>query len=413
LAQNFGLKSPSRSAIKERSRIATAPLLQIRTHDGPFAPRREFSHGHFHPREATQLTTITTLAANPVVVSAGAKSQGWGKSLFNKETKRSIQIVKMKTLALCLLSFLGMQVVLSQLALAADDAGRRSLWIDVYRGEPLQYEDVLDDLADAGVVYLGERHTIQQHHDLQAQIVTDLAKRGKPLVLGFEQLEAVQQPTIDRYNRGEITFDELAQAVKWPMLWPNYKQYESIVEAARKAKIPVLGLNAQAATIRQVARGGGVDRLAPKIRGELPKEINLNDPLYRKLLAMQMMVHVAANEETLRPMIEAQISRDETMADTLCNYLKSEAGRGRSAIVVCGAGHVSYGLGTPDRVRRRLPKITERIVLFSESGDTVLSPQELKAARAVGISHEQLRQISRPIADYLHETSLKEKKEEK
>jgi uncharacterized iron-regulated protein len=316
-------------------------------------------------------------------------------------------IMRKAVFALCLAWLLGTVFGQVQNVRGGDDVGRHSLWIDVFRGEPLQYDDVVDDLASVGVVYLGEHHTIQQHHDLQAQIVTDLAKRGKPMVLGFEQLEAAQQPVIDRYNRGEMTFDELAKAVQWPMRWPNYKQYQPIVEAARKFKVPILGLNARAETIRQVARGGGVSHLDEKTRAQLPKDIFLDDPIYKKLLALEMMVHMAANEETLRPMLEAQMARDETMAATLCDFLKSEGGRGRSAIVVCGSGHISYGLGTPTRVRRRLPEVKDRVVLFSESGDTVLSPQELAAARAISVSHEQLREINRPIGDYLHVTSLK------
>jgi uncharacterized iron-regulated protein len=299
---------------------------------------------------------------------------------------------------------------MSHSLVAADDASRRSLWIDVCEGEPLRYEDVLDDLVGVDVVYLGERHTIAKHHELQAQVLTDLAKRGKPLVLALEQLESIQQPTIDRYNRGELTFDQLAEATQWAKRWSNYEQYRAVVEAAQKLKIPVLALNARAEVIRQVARGGGVDRLDEKTRAELPKDVVLDDPLYRKLLNLQLMVHISASEKMLRPMVEAQIARDEAMAAALASFLKSDAGRGRSAVVLCGSGHVAYGLGTPERVRRRLPNIKDRIILFSESGDTVLSPQELKAARPVAISHEQLRQINRPIADYLHETSLKEKK---
>ena len=144
-----------------------------------------------------------------------------------------------------------------------------------------------------------------------------------------------------------------------------------------------------------------------KARGELPADIQLDDPVYRKLLTLQMMVHASANPESLRPMIEAQIARDEAMAWTLCSFLNSEAGHGRSALVLCGAGHVAYGLGTVARVRRRLPQAKDRIVLFSESGDLVLLPQERAMAREITITHEQLRQIDRPIADYLHETSLK------
>jgi uncharacterized iron-regulated protein len=311
---------------------------------------------------------------------------------------------------LCSLLLLTALAAHPQSAPAAEQQTRQTLWIDVYRGEPLPYEDVLDDLAGVDVVYLGERHTIQKHHDLQTQILSDLAKRGRPLVLGLEQLEKIHQPAIDRYNRGELNFDQLAEAVHWAERWGNYRQYRAVVEAAQKLKIPVLALNARAETIRKVARSGGVARLYQNTRDELPKEIQLDDPLYRKLLALQMMVHVAANEETLRPMIEAQIARDETMAATLCSFLNSEAGRGRAAVVLCGSGHVAYGLGTPDRVRRRLPKLKDRVILFSESGDVVLSPHERMAARPVTITHEQLRQINRPIADYLHETTLKNNK---
>ncbi len=288
-----------------------------------------------------------------------------------------------------------------------DEDGRCSLWINVYRGEPLAYEDVLDDLAGVGVVYLGEYHTVQRHHDLQQRVLADFAQRKKPLVLALEQLESYQQPVLDRYNRGEITFDQLAEMTKWSRRWPGYVQYRPIVETARKFNVPVLALNARSETIRQVARGGGIDRLDAKLRGQLPAEIRLDDPLYRKILTLQMMVHMAANPESLRPMIEAQIARDEAMAETLCSFLKSDAGRGRSAVVVCGAGHVAYGLGTAARVRRRLPEVKDRIVLLSASGDVVLSPQEKAAARPVVVNHEQLREIDRPIADYLHQTSPK------
>ena len=85
---------------------------------------------------------------------------------------------------------------LPQFALGGDQEGRRSLWIDVYRGEPLDYGEMLDDLVGAGVVYLGEFHTLAEHHAIQTQVLTDLAKRGKPLVLGMEQLESPDQLVI-------------------------------------------------------------------------------------------------------------------------------------------------------------------------------------------------------------------------
>ena len=291
--------------------------------------------------------------------------------------------------------------------MAEEKDPRYSIWVDTYRGEPVAYEDVLEDLTGVGVVYLGECHALERHHGVQERILGDLAREGVSLVLGLEQLEFFQQPAVDRYNEGTIDFQGLVKATDWPERWNNCGQYRAIVETARELKIPIVALNARAETIRQVARSGGVDKIGPQARKELPAQLRLEDPLYEKLLNLELMVHMTVTPETLRPIREAQICRDEMMASRLCDFLESEKGRGRTAVVLCGAGHVSYGLGTASRVRRRMPKIKERIILLSASGDLELSPQEEAMAREITITHEQLRQINRPIADYLHVRNLK------
>lgn len=96
---------------------------------------------------------------------------------------------------------------------------RCSMWIDNCRGEPTRYQKVLEDLATADVVYLGERHTVQRHHTLQAQIVRDLASRNIPLVLGLEMMEKPNQVSLDRYCRDEIDFEELAKETNWKRQW--------------------------------------------------------------------------------------------------------------------------------------------------------------------------------------------------
>jgi uncharacterized iron-regulated protein len=281
------------------------------------------------------------------------------------------------------------------------DPRTSSVWIDVYTGVPLPYEAVLQDLAAADVIYLGERHTVERHHAIQAAILTDLAHQAIPLALGLEQIESWQQPSLDRYNRGEIDWKQLAEATDWTRRWSNYRQYEPVLAAARQARAPVVALNARAETIRQVARSGGIAHVPPTARQELPGAMLLPDPVYEKLLSLQLMVHASAAPERLRPMIEAQIARDEAMAQTLATFAKSESGKNRKLLVLCGAGHVAHGQGIPTRVQRRLPGIRDRIVLLSESGEVQLSPEELAQARPIEITHEQLREIKQPVADYL------------
>jgi len=291
----------------------------------------------------------------------------------------------------------------------ADDlvpkGGRYSLWIDPYRGEPVPYQAVVDDLAGVRVVYLGERHRLERHHALQAQIIADLAAAGRRLAVGLEQLEANRQPELDRFNAGEVDFDQLAEATDWAARWPNYEQYRPVLHAARKAGTPLVALNARAETIRQVARGGGVAQLPRELRERLPRDMTLDDEPYERLLGIYMRVHMAATPERLRPMIEAQIARDEHMAHALAQFLQSPEGTDRMAVVICGVGHVSYGLGMPARVRRRLDDPSDRVVVFSESGDVRLTPEERAVARPIRVTHEQLRALGRPIGDYLHITT--------
>jgi len=284
---------------------------------------------------------------------------------------------------------------------------RLQCWVDLYRGEPLSYQAVVDDLAGVGVVYLGERHGLARHHKIQEQIITDLAARGVPLVLGLEQMEAVYQRHLDRYSRGEIDFDELAEATEWKRRWAEYESYRGALEAARTAKAPILALNARRETIRKVARGGGVDRLDAASRKELPEDLHLDDTTYEQLLRLRLPVHATVGPDRLRPMIEAQIARDEKMASVLATFLQSDEGKGRTAVVLCGAMHCAYGLGTADRVRRRIPGVKDRIILMSDSGDSKLSPAMQAMSRPITVTHEQLRQLGRPIADYLHITSRK------
>lgn len=282
------------------------------------------------------------------------------------------------------------------------EARRLECWVDLYRGEPIPFEAVLADLVGVRVVYLGERHGLARHHEIQRRIVDELAHRDVPLVLALEQMEAVYQPQLDRYNRGEIDFDELAKATDWPNRWSEYESYRGVLEAARKAKSPVLALNARSETIRQVARSGGVDKLDKAVRRELPSKMELDDPVYERLLNLYLEVHMTAMPGRLRPMIEAQIARDEAMASVLSDYLKSEQGRGRTAVVLCGAMHCGYGLGTVARVRSRMPDVKDRIILMSESGDAKITPAMARMIRPITITHEQLRTIDRPVADYLH-----------
>jgi uncharacterized iron-regulated protein len=284
---------------------------------------------------------------------------------------------------------------------SAATAPRPELWVDAVRGEPLSFQNLLDELQRARIIYLGEQHTIYRHHELQNAIIDGLARRNVAVVLAMEQFEFMAQPALDRFNSREIDLDQLIVEADWTKRWRGHTNYHSLLITARQYGIPVLALNARAETIRAVGRQS-LANLTAEQRRELPKDIVTDDPAYERLMNRVLSVHMAFDPQKLRPIVEAQIARDETMAARLVEYLKSPAGQGRTAIVICGRGHCEFSLGTPDRVGRRMPEIQQRIVLFSESGDLQMTEAERQQAREIEVPHQFLRDLGRLPADFFH-----------
>lgn len=275
------------------------------------------------------------------------------------------------------------------------------LWLDLVSGEEVTHREVIDDLATAGVVYVGETHTIARHHAVQRWLLREMVTRGVPLVLCLEQLEARDQPAVDRYNRGEINFETLANDINWKGKWGNYPDYRGLCEFARQHQIPIQALNAPAELIRAVNRGGGLSQLPPEQRAQLPTDILIEDPAYERLMTLQLAVHMAVDPAKLRPLFEAQVARDEVMAENIVKARQRTPGTPRTAFVVVGAGHIRFGLGTAARVRTREAGITERLILVTESGQLELSAADKAASRDITVSHADLRALGRPPGDYL------------
>lgn len=290
---------------------------------------------------------------------------------------------------------------------APADADRCGIWIDLYSGEPVRYEEMFEDLLEAGVIYLGERHTLDRHHDLQERIIGDLAAHGVEIAVGLEMLPVDVQPVLNRYSSGEITFDEFATQVGWEEIWDNYEDYRAAIEAGRSAGAPVLALNPRRELARQIAMNG-IDGLDPEWAGKVPEGINTDQPDYERELMriMMVMAHATGQTDMMRRMFEAQVVKDEVMADAIARFMLSPEGENRTVVVLCGAGHISYGYGIPSRVRSRVPGVVDRILVFSESGDVVLSEREKAMARMIEITHTQLRENQVPFADYLHAKAL-------
>jgi uncharacterized iron-regulated protein len=238
-------------------------------------------------------------------------------------------------------------------------------------------------------------------------VLREILKGDRPVVLGLEQIERRNQDQLDRYNAGELSFEQLAEAIHWKDQWSNYSDYRPLLEAAHEGGARIVGLNAPRDVIHAIGKSG-LKALSAEERRSLPDKIHLEDPAYERLMNRLLAVHASFDPAFLRNVFEAQVARDETMAETIAQALKPDNGaRKPIGLVVTGAGHVQFGLGTPERVRFRMPDVRDRILLMSESGDENLTTREESLRRAITILHQDLRFISRPAGDYLYVKEIK------
>ncbi|QSR84066.1 ChaN family lipoprotein [Methylacidimicrobium sp. B4] len=275
-------------------------------------------------------------------------------------------------------------------------------WIDLLAGEPVSDADLLSDLQNARIIYLGEMHTAPSHHRIEERLLRSLAAGNAPLSLFLEALDAKDSPVLSRFLAGALSFEEFAQEIDWPRRWSNYQDYRGLCLGAREKRVRVLGLDGPPLLFHRIARQGW--RSVPPAERE---RLGLNqvrfDPLYQRLLQLFLPIHRGMGRSWQVRAAEAQEVRDDWMAERIVEALRTTHGRKERALVVCGAGHLRFGLGLPEHVARRL-SLPQRILLLApppERARTSGLPLARRAAAPPPLSHAALAFVDRPLADYL------------
>jgi uncharacterized iron-regulated protein len=223
--------------------------------------------------------------------------------------------------------------------------------LHVPTGVTLTKPQLIDMLAAARIVYVGEAHDNLRHHQVQLDILRGLADRlpGK-VAVGMEMFQRPAQPQLDRWSRGEL--DERAFLTTWYDNWtedPDY--YRGILTFVRDRHIPLLALNASERTAHAFANNG-LDALGAEERASIP-EIDTGDPFHRRQMEAAFGAH--AQGAGFDAFYRTMLIWDETMAQTVAEFVTGPAGRDKLLVVFAGGGHIAYGFGIPRRAFRRAP----------------------------------------------------------
>lgn len=232
--------------------------------------------------------------------------------------------------------------------------------------------ELLDALARARFVVLGEQHENADHHALQARVVRGLGARGRAPALAFEMLSRDLQPALDAALAGPSPAPEdVRVATRWDESgWPAFALYAPVFEAALAAALPLV-----AADLSKADR----DRLAAEgpLPAALEDRLGLGEPLPAEIataLERELLdAHCGALPASALPrLVRVQRGRDAELARALAEAAGALGAGARApgpeggAVLVTGAGHARRDRGAPRALARLAPGATVAALAFVE-----------------------------------------------
>ncbi|MBX3043630.1 MAG: ChaN family lipoprotein [Candidatus Kapabacteria bacterium] len=249
---------------------------------------------------------------------------------------------------------------------------------DTKSSKKVNLEDMVIKTLEADVIFFGEFHDDSLNHFLQADYLKKSFKQNKNITVSMEMFERDVQIHIDEYFAGSTDEEEF---MKNSRPWPDYKKfYREIVETAKSNNSYLIAANIPRKYASQYVSGGmtSFKELPAEERSYISRKMVLAEDGYLdKFLetmtgSKEMVKSLNSNKEnTLYLYYGAQCIKDETMAESIADYLKQNSGR--KVIHFNGDFHSNSYLGTASMLQRRMPELKISVItpIYYESIDSI------------------------------------------
>lgn len=219
-------------------------------------------------------------------------------------------------------------------------------------------------LNEFDVVMVGELHGNPGAHRVQLEMLRYFAGGGRKLALSTEQFERDVQPVLDRYLAGEVDEGEFLRNSR---PWPNYADYRPLIELCRTAEIPVIAGNIPRRLASRVFREspGVIDDFSEEERAWTARELRANPGSYRDKF-MRTMGGVDGHSDRLENMYAAQCIKDDTMAESIADWLALN--EGARVLHINGNFHSAGGLGVPEKLAALNPELKVALITCVAAG---------------------------------------------
>lgn len=227
---------------------------------------------------------------------------------------------------------------------------------DLHNGQALTPEMLVERLAQAPRVVVGEQHDNRDHHALQLWLLQALAGQRTQGSLLLEMLTPSQQTRVDAVRQLPALPKDLPGALDWSPGW-DWSLYGPVVEFALAQRYPVLAANLDTAEIQRFYRQ------APGLSGVRSNAITVKDELLEQIRES----HCGLLPDSQMPaMLAVQQQRDRRMAERLLSAPTP-------ALLLAGAWHGRKDVGVPLHVLDLGADNAPIVLLLAEEGSGVTS----------------------------------------
>lgn len=222
-------------------------------------------------------------------------------------------------------------------------------------GRALDQAQLLDELSLFDVVCLGEAHDSARDHYAELSITEGLERRarvsGRALGVGFEMFQAPYSAALFAYGKGSLDDAGLRKRSQYDARWGYpYAYYRPVLALGRSYGLPLKALNASRELTRSVAENG-LNKLPPRLRRQLPDELDLGDEEHRTEFERLMAGHPHGEGMSIENFYAAQVVWDETMAQNAAAWVSKHAPL-RQLVILAGTAHCRHP-AIPSRIERR------------------------------------------------------------
>ncbi|MDH3257338.1 MAG: ChaN family lipoprotein, partial [Nitrospinota bacterium] len=207
-------------------------------------------------------------------------------------------------------------------------------------------EQMIDTVSGSRVIYVGETHDNLEAHRVQLEIIRRLQEKFPGRIsVGMEMFRRSAQDDLDRWHQKNLTDKQFRKLFRknWGR---GYGLYQPIFDYLQENSIPLIGLKSSRATEQKFRDDG------PNQKG-LP-EIDTED-VYHREYSMSLFGGNDTHTGVVSKPYQMLLLWEESMAETVADFLKNKANANRKLVVLAGGFHVQYGYGIPKRAFRRVP----------------------------------------------------------